>query len=372
MIRTDDIEIFCSELWSWFSIHKRTLPWRDLTEKDPSHKAYLILVSEVMLQQTQVSRVVILYKKFIHTFPCIGDLAKASNREILIAWRGMGYNSRALRLRDAARTLTPSPSPGGRGGAQGEKRSWEFPSSMEELQSIPGIGHYTAAAIRNFAFNLPTPCLDTNIRRILHRFFVGMENEDGTWKKDDRYLLKVAEKVLEEALGLKKSKVGKVRHVRTVGKTTALISPEFFLAPPTLPTIPILRTLPKTSDWHAALMDFGSLVVTKNNPKWDLLPVGMRSICKAYGKQKVRIKNVFKKEPGREIGGRFIPNRIFRGRIVEELRDHPKGLSSEEIGKRVAIDWTMGDHRKWLTSLLHKLSADQLIAADGGKFRLRE
>jgi A/G-specific adenine glycosylase len=111
---------------------------------------------------------IIVFKRFLEQFPTLSDLADASNKEVIIAWRGMGYNSRALRLRDAARWIrdrdrvrneyNPSPNP-------------VFPSSMEELQTIPGIGHYTAGAIRNFAFGIPTPCIDTNIRRILHRVF---------------------------------------------------------------------------------------------------------------------------------------------------------------------------------------------------------
>jgi A/G-specific adenine glycosylase len=91
----------------------------------------------------------------------------------------MGYNSRALRLRDAVRTIVTD-------------YDGVFPREMSELLQIKGIGPYTAAAIRNFAWNLPTPCIDTNIRRILHRTFYGPEETDGTWKIGDRILLDVA------------------------------------------------------------------------------------------------------------------------------------------------------------------------------------
>jgi len=163
MTRAERIEGFVSEIWEWYARHKRDLPWRDLKEKDETQRAYKILVSEVMLQQTQVPRVIVIYKRFLREFPTLRHLANASNREVILAWRGMGYNSRALRLRDAAITIL-------------EEFDGEFPKKMEELQSIKGIGHYTAAAIRNFAFNLPTPCLDTNIRRVLHYQFVGKES----------------------------------------------------------------------------------------------------------------------------------------------------------------------------------------------------
>lgn len=308
MNRSERITVFCSELRRWFARHKRTLPWRDLSVKNIDQKAYLVLVSEIMLQQTQVSRVVILYKKFIQQFPHAQGLSKASNKEILIAWRGLGYNNRALRLRDAARMIV-------------ERFQGRFPTDMEELQSLPGVGHYTAGAVRNFAFGIPTSCMDVNIRRILHRFFVGIESPDGTWKASDAELLKISELTMIEAL--------------EQGMSCA--------------------------DFFAALMDFGSLVCTKHNPKWDELSPGMRSVCKAYGRTIDRTKKITKKEPGRLMAGKFVPNRIFRGKVIEALRDAEKGLTLEEVGKRAIADWTMGDHQKWLDALLAALVRDRLI-----------
>ncbi len=355
------IEIFCLELQKWFAIHKRTLPWRDLKEKNIDHKAYLVLVSEIMLQQTQVPRVIILYKNFIQIFPRIEDLAKASNKQVLLAWRGLGYNNRALRLRDAVREIV-------------EKFHGKFPREMNDLLSLPGIGHYTAAAIRNFAFGLSTPCLDTNIRRILHRFFVGPENADGTWKKDDKFLLKLAEKVLGVAM---KTNNKKVR------EAAGLAGPAAGAPPLREKMVHGRKTVGLPSmNFHAALMDFGSLVCTKNNPKWELFPLGMRSICKAYRKVKVRTKKVNKKlEIGREVAGKHIPNRIFRGRIIEALRDAPRGLSLHQIGSQVTIDWpealsevegTMDDHREWLMGLLVALKRDGLIERRGVRWKLKE
>lgn len=319
MNNVQDVRIFASELWDWFERHKRTLPWRDLDEKNLDHKAYLILVSEVMLQQTQVSRVIVLYKKFIQLFPRIEDLSKASNSQILIAWRGLGYNNRALRLRDAAREIV-------------QTYGGKFPREMDELQKLPGVGHYTAGAIRNFAFGIPTPCMDVNIRRILHRFFIGPENPDGTWKKSDRELLPLSEEVMTEALAMKKG---------------------------------------SSADFFAALMDFGSLVCTKNNPKWDLMSKQLQSLCMAYGKEIKRTKKVNKKEPGRMMAGRFVPNRIFRGKIVDALRDAPNGLPIKALGAQAIADWSMGDHHAWLMGLLEKLKGDGLLQEKRGKYALK-
>jgi A/G-specific adenine glycosylase len=324
-----------------------------LTINDPDQRAYLVLVSEIMLQQTQVPRVVVKYKEFVQRFPNLEALSKATNADILIAWRGMGYNSRALRLRDAARSILLR-------GSDTEAHSSQltahnshvqlFPTSMSELQSIPGIGHYTAAAIRNFAFNIPTPCLDTNIRRILHRFFVGPEKADGTWRKDDRYLLGLAGTVLKVALQQTNGFQGNRRQ--------------------SLDSLVSLDSL-DSSAWHAALMDFGSLVMTKNRPKWELLSPDLRSICKAYGKEIKRTKKLNKTEPGREIAGRHVPRRITRGKVIDVLREHRTGLTIEDIGPHVAIDWSMGDHRAWLLDILQSLERDGLIERSGKRFRLR-
>ncbi|MBI3332238.1 A/G-specific adenine glycosylase [Candidatus Peregrinibacteria bacterium] len=348
MNRKERVHIFVTEIWNWFAVHKRDLPWRDLAIPDDTERAYRILVSEVMLQQTQVSRVIVIYKRFLEAFPTLSALAKASNRDVLIAWRGMGYNSRALRLRDAAKTIM-------------EDFSGIFPKTMEELQSIKGIGHYTAAAIRNFAFGIPTPCIDTNIRRVLHRTFVGAEDGDGAWRKKDDYLLKLAEEVLNEAVQWRMDN----------GKWIMMKA---------------------TMEWHHALMDFGSIVQTKRNPKWDICPLTKRGICRAakqWNKEKkVRhaeqaprrpstppraalgsaqddvsgaVSKHVVREPGRFVGTVYIPNRIFRGKIVEELRDAKNGLLFAELGGRVCLDWKPAEHQKWFKGLLKKLEYDALI-----------
>lgn len=327
--QSERINGFCTAIWEWYGIHKRSLPWRDMAVSDDHERAYRVLVSEVMLQQTQVNRVKIVFKNFLEIFPRMSDLAAASNSQVILAWRGMGYNSRALRLRDAARTVV-------------QQYDGQFPKELDQLRSIKGIGPYTAGAIRNFAFNIPTPCIDTNIRRIIHRTFVGPENTDGTWEMNDVNLLKIADDVLAIAVSSESSGSSIIRR--------------------------------SAAEWHAALMDYGSLVQTKTNPKWEICILTARRLMKATPENWVppvrgAAKEKMKKEPGREVGGVYIPNRIFRGRIVEALRDAEKPLSLDEIGQVVCIDWEE-QHRVWLHSLLIKLQTDRLIAASERGFEL--
>ncbi|MDD4319702.1 MAG: hypothetical protein PHW10_05265 [Candidatus Peribacteraceae bacterium] len=363
MTKAQHIAAFTEMMWEWYRRHKRVLPWRDLKIKDDTQRAYLVLVSEIMLQQTQVPRVEIMFKKFIRTFPSLEALAHASNRDVILAWRGMGYNSRALRLRDAAKKIV-------------QYFGLQFPQNMEELLSIKGIGPYTAAAVRNFAFNLPTPCLDTNIRRILHRVFIGPERRDGTWRKNDKYLLKLAGEVLDIAL------LSPTRPARGAPSPTLLRSSGATEGqagggqrrrqrPPPLGG----RVGDGGKDWHAALMDFGSLVCTKNNPKCQQCP--LRHRCTSVNRvkphrSKLKAGSSKLREPGREIAGKFVPNRIIRGRIVEELRDAPKGLALNDIGGRVCIDWDAKEHREWLHGILEKLKRDALIRSEGKRLMLAE
>jgi len=135
-------------LLAWYAHQQRSLPWRD--ETDP----YRILVSEIMLQQTQASRVAPFYDRFITRFPTVESLASAVLQDVLDAWTGLGYNTRALRLREAARII--------------EADGW--PTTPETLSDLPGVGPYTAAAVASFAFGAQVPAVDTNLRRVLSRW----------------------------------------------------------------------------------------------------------------------------------------------------------------------------------------------------------
>ncbi|MDP3727690.1 MAG: A/G-specific adenine glycosylase [bacterium] len=157
---------FQTLIWRWYRSHGRhDLPWRKFPRSLPAgrqaggRQAYRILVSEVMLQQTQVSRVLRKYPEFIRRFPTIVALKQASLSSVLLAWQGMGYNRRALYLKQIARIVLKTH--GGR-----------MPHDPDELERLPGIGPGTAGAIAAFAFDRPVAFIETNIRRVfIHHFF---------------------------------------------------------------------------------------------------------------------------------------------------------------------------------------------------------
>jgi A/G-specific adenine glycosylase len=130
---------------------RHTLPWRK------THDPYRILVSEIMLQQTQVDRVIPYYKRFLKRFPNVNMLARASLSDVLREWSGLGYNRRAKFLYESARAIVA------RGG---------IPHAYKDLRALPGVGEYTAKAVRVFAYNEPEIMLETNIRTaLIHEFF---------------------------------------------------------------------------------------------------------------------------------------------------------------------------------------------------------
>ena len=187
----------------WFATHRRDLPWRSTT--DP----YAVLVSEVMLQQTQVSRVVPKYEAFLAAYPALEDLAAAPLGDVLTRWQGLGYNNRARRLRECAAAAVAAaadaPSP------DGDVRQASLPRTLDDLRRLPGLGPYTARAVLVFAYNDDLAAVDANVRRVLtHELDLDRD-------LSDRGLQAVADAVL----------------------------------PPG-----------RSRDWHNALMDYGALVLT--------------------------------------------------------------------------------------------------------------
>lgn len=146
------IRAFQRRLIAWYDEQGRDLPWR--RTRDP----YAILVSEVMLQQTQVSRAMLYYERFLARYPTIEDLARADEGEVRETWEGLGYYRRAQNLQRASREII-------------EKHDGHFPKTHEELTALPGIGDYTAGAVRSFAFHQDAAILDTNAARVLTRMF---------------------------------------------------------------------------------------------------------------------------------------------------------------------------------------------------------
>lgn len=164
---------FRAQVYAHYRANPRPMPWRET--RDP----YRILVSEVMLQQTQVERVRNKYDKFIARFPHVRSLAEAPLSELLALWQGLGYNRRAIALKQCAVEIS------GRFGG-------EFPGNVKELESLPGIGPYTARAVAAFAFDIPTPLIETNIRTVfLHHFFADAAGID------DREIMPLIEAILD-------------------------------------------------------------------------------------------------------------------------------------------------------------------------------
>ncbi len=150
----DHARAFRRKLLAWYARHARDLPWR--RTRDP----YRVLVSEVMLQQTQVSRVTEYYPRFLARFPTIHDLARARPRAVRETWEGLGYYARAANLHQAARTVV-------------RDHDGTLPDDPQALIKLPGVGRYTAGAVASFAYERAVPAVDTNVRRVLRRVFVG-------------------------------------------------------------------------------------------------------------------------------------------------------------------------------------------------------
>lgn len=145
-----DDAAFRRKLRNWYRIHRRDLPWR--RTRDP----YAIMVSELMLQQTQVATVIPFYIEWLRRFPDVRTLAAARESDVLHAWQGLGYYSRARNLHAAAKAIV-------------ENHGGTFPRSPEELQKLPGLGRYTANAVASFAFDLPVPIVEANTARLFAR-----------------------------------------------------------------------------------------------------------------------------------------------------------------------------------------------------------
>lgn len=203
---------FQRRLLDWYKEHWRDLPWRRTS--DP----YKILVSEVMLQQTQVDRVIPKYHEFLERYPSFEALAEAQADDVKKTWYPLGYNIRPLRLHSIARETVAR-----YGGA--------LPNDHDELLSFKGIGRYTAGAIRSFAFNEDAPILDTNVMRVLHRVFVGVGNP----RNQKNLLWALSEALIPKGRGY---------------------------------------------DFNQALMDFGATVCTARDPYCLLCP--MKGLCKTY------------------------------------------------------------------------------------------
>lgn len=156
---SSSLALFRRRLLAWYERHARSLPWR--RTRDP----YRVLVSEFMLQQTQVSRVEQFYPRFLKRFSSIERLAEAHPKAVREAWDGLGYYARARNLHALAREVSGS--------------GTRIPDTVEALIRLPGVGRYTAGAVACFAYEKPVPAVDTNVARVIARVFLGREKKAG-------------------------------------------------------------------------------------------------------------------------------------------------------------------------------------------------
>jgi A/G-specific adenine glycosylase len=145
-----------TEVLAWFARRRRAYPWRGA--RDP----YRVLVSEVMLQQTQAARVAPAYRSFVRRFPTIRALARASRADVIRAWGSLGYNRRAMALSEAARVII-------------RDHRGRVPADPQVLAGLPGVGPYTAAAVASLGHGVPVPAVDTNVRRVVARARIGLD-----------------------------------------------------------------------------------------------------------------------------------------------------------------------------------------------------
>ncbi|MCZ6891490.1 MAG: A/G-specific adenine glycosylase [Chloroflexi bacterium] len=286
-------------LLGWYAAHRRDLPWRNTS--DP----YAILVAEIMLQQTQVARVVPKYTRFLEQFPTWKALAEASPGTVIRAWEGLGYNRRAVRLQATARQVL-------------ERFGGHLPRNAHQLEKLDGVGRYTAAAVACFAFGIPTPVVDTNVRRVLGRVLFGPR------PVPERDITSAARSLLD---GLPNS---------------------------------------SASSWAQALMDLGATVCTHVQPRCSICP--LRNSCvSASTFQQLQGKTVA--ESPASYRPRQTPfrdsSRYYRGRIIQHLRALPPGetIGLGALGTALRSDLTRDD-LPWLRQMVAQLHQEGLVYLD--------
>jgi A/G-specific adenine glycosylase len=280
-------------LLDWYAAGHRELPWRHT--RDP----YRILLSEIMLQQTQAERVVPKYQAFLERFPTLQALADAPSSEVIRAWSGLGYNRRALNLQRACRAVV-------------EEHGGVMPRTVEELARLPGVGPYTAGAVACFAFDADVGFVDTNIRRVLQRVVAGPD---------------VPQPPLSE------------RETRELAQ----------------------RSVPpgRGHAWNQALMELGATLCRARATECQRCPVARW--CAARPTIQTLLAQT-PRAPARRPTPRFEEtSRYFRGRIVGALGEHPAGLSLAQLGARLKSDFAPAD-APWLLGLVDGLTRDGLIA----------
>jgi A/G-specific adenine glycosylase len=295
----EKIEAVGETLIGWFRENARDLPWR--RTRDP----WRILVSEVMLQQIQVVRAIPFYERFLERFPTVDALAKAPLAEAIQVWGDLGRYRRVVSLHRTARIVV-------------EVHGGVIPSDTDALVKLPGIGPYTAGAVACFAFERDVAFVDTNMRRVLHRVFVGAEVPGKT--ATERELLDLAAQLVPSGDGWK---------------------------------------------WNQALMEFGALRCTARKPACEDCP--LQDACRARPEVKealARLPRGAKKGPGYRYED---TNRYYRGRVLAQLREDASarggGIDLRDLGRRVREGFN-DEEVPWLYGVVESLESDGLAVAE--------
>lgn len=244
---------FSSDILNWYAEHKRSMPWRET--KDP----YKIWISEIMLQQTRVDQAWPYFERFIGEFPTVFDLANANQQQVLKAWEGLGYYSRARNLHAAAKTIV-------------SEYDGKIPEEYDEIIKLKGIGPYTAAAVSSIAFNKPNAVVDGNVIRVVTRYF-GIEDD-----------------------------------VRS-SKTTKLVQKQ----------VNELISKENPADFNQGMMELGSTVCKPTQPLCTQCPI--QSNCVAFKTARtatIPYKSKAKKKPHKHIGVGIIERKD--GKVLIALR----------------------------------------------------
>ncbi|MCR4278340.1 MAG: hypothetical protein NUV81_00325 [bacterium] len=241
-----------AKLLRWYRTHKRKLPWRDVMDANRNPDAYKIFVSEIMLQQTQVDRVIPKFRTWLKIFPTWKKLSDASNANVIRAWSGLGYNRRAIMIRDSARRVTEE-------GVPQDEISW---------RALPGVGPYTSAVLAGFVNHKRTIAIDTNVRRVAGRAFCGIAFPQQTDHERVHRALK--------------------KYIPKKGKT-------WEIAP--------------------AFMDLGSLICTTKNPNCSQCPLKSTCRAQKKGVS-FNDHTPQKKGMEKHHLNKPFPDRIYRGRIL--------------------------------------------------------
>ena len=295
-------------LLNWYERHGRAhLPWR--RTRDP----YSILVSEFMLQQTQVDRVLPKYEAFLARFPDFASLAAATTADVLRTWQGLGYNSRAVRLKQIAQMVL-------------ERFGGVMPSDEQTLRSLPGIGPYTVAALRAFAFDCDDAAIDTNVRRVAHRVLHGLEHPP---KATQSQLDQDARALVPHGRG---------------------------------------------HDWNSAMMDLGATICTARAPKCLLCP--LQTACAAAPVDTSLLEQARATHARRRSPQEAVPfeqtTRYARGRIIDRLRALPAGQRISLLDLHREVTGHIGRSCQELELLVQALERDGLVAVRGTSVSLRD